>query len=400
MQAQENGSLDASLTEVTGAELFQLIVDEAEAKNKDIAYKPNSNRTALVPEVEGRSSLTINSNGPADIYQLANMTGSIIGNQSTSTAELINEGQILVYPYNILTTIQENDNTMEISETHGQYFQIDMNEDLDNDGESDITVWLALKGDSGKLDQYNAAERDARNNYYIYTKGNVTYSGVGHSNLNYSTNETEIKLYINTMVAAYNAGAHAPEITLKQTADTDSDNLKVLYVGMDSSVENGIVKDGELVDKNGTERIYYTVDDTNIVLGTKQISVEYYLVFEKESDVPDSLKDQVVRLQMSSDSTAVYAVKQNWSTYRENSAIQEASLDNMTSGVVYACDVPCNILDMVKKNDADMPGEATVWIVATTSIWKQNNNVANAPSGTYTSYKTFKVQRVGLFDLD
>jgi hypothetical protein len=385
----------------TGKELFQLIVDEAEKNNKDIAYQPNSDKTALVSEVHGQSSMTINGNSDGTYF---NTNASSLGGTPTTTkAELLNEGQILVYPFNIMSQLDEN-NTITIASTHAQYFQIDMNEDLDGDDESDVTVWLSLYGDNP---EYAAASRDARNNYYIYTKGNVTYSGVGHSGIDNSNNLTEIQLYINTMITAYSAATSTPTVSLRQSSDPNSAELSTIYIGMDSKVDaaTGAVNEGEQVD-SGYERIYYTISDTNVAQGgVKKIAVKYYLVFDKKEDAPAIYQD--IGEYLTVDETTVFAVEQNWTTYKGSKTDPEKSLDNITTGVAYACDIPCDILDNLAKtvtvggeSKTISADEATIWVVATTNIWKQGGDTTKRPSSTKSSYDYLKVQRIGLFDLD
>jgi hypothetical protein len=382
--AYQNGTLTKDT--YTAGELFDLIVAEAEENNKDIAYKPNSDKTTLVTEVQGQSSVTINRHAGI-INGYLNVKNLSTGLPTTTQVELINEGQILVYPYNILDEIKENNNILNVAETHGQYYQIDMNEDADNDGESDITVWLSLTGNAS----YDAAKKDARNNYYIYTKGNVTYSGVGHSNMNYESNATEIKLYINTMVAAYRAGAHAPTVNLSGEDDT---NLGVIYVGVDSLInESGVVTDGEKLDK-GSEKVYFTVKDTNNLRGgSKKISVEYYLVYGSDaSDLPDGVNVSDV-VNIGSTESPLYAKKFEWKTCRTNGGTQDST--NLTSGVKYYVEVPYDVVDETKN------GRAQIYVMATTSLWSENADPTKAkPTGTYSSYSSLYVQRLGLFDLE
>lgn len=52
---------------------------------------------------------------------------------------------------------------------------------------------------------------DAANNYYIYSKGNVFYSGVGHSTVD---GDMEAKLFINTMIAAYRTTYEPPMVEI------------------------------------------------------------------------------------------------------------------------------------------------------------------------------------------
>lgn len=60
---------------------------------------------------------------------------------------------------------------------------------------------------------YDLAGQDALNNYYIYSKGNITYSGAGHAEV---TGEDELKLFVNTVIKAYGSGNNAPEIQVEQ----------------------------------------------------------------------------------------------------------------------------------------------------------------------------------------
>jgi hypothetical protein len=327
--------------------------------------------------------MTIN-NSAQLTYQNTNIKPGYLPN--THTAELVNEGQILIYPYNILDEM--NDGYMSIAQTHGQYYQIDMNEDADADGQSDVTVWLSLADDYRTDQKYDLAQKDARNNYYIYTKGNVTYSGVGHTNCNYVGNETEVKLYINTMITAYNAGAHAPSVSLKQEDGTD---LSTIYVGMDSKIsESGVVDDGTQIDQ-GAETVYFSVQDTNATRGgTKKISVDYYLVYGDTIPTGVSAADVV---NIGTTDNPVYAKKCDWETHRSNGTVQDST--NITSGVTYSVDIPYDIVNETEN------GRALIYVMATTSLWREGADPATAkPSGTYSSYNDLYVQRLGLFDLD
>lgn len=58
---------------------------------------------------------------------------------------------------------------------------------------------------------YGTSPNDAANNYYIYSKGNVFYSGVGHSTVD---GDMEAKLFINTMIAAYRTTYEPPMVEI------------------------------------------------------------------------------------------------------------------------------------------------------------------------------------------
>ena len=133
------------------------------------------------------------------------------GNTLSQVVTKVNEGQITQYPYTIGAT---SGGDFVVGQTHGQWWQLNMEDD-------DLTVWYTLQdpamssvcpdeqyrkrelGDnkSNKISlMYSAVPQDAANNYYIFSKGNIFYSGVGHSAV---ADGEEKKLFVNTLVAAY-----------------------------------------------------------------------------------------------------------------------------------------------------------------------------------------------------
>lgn len=154
---------------------------------------------------------------------LAKKTGFNNNNDLTIKVTQTNQGQITQYPFKI-------DPEFTIAETHAQWYQLDMED-------PEVTVWYCLADDQrasawqetdnngqGTGATYGVSPNDAANNYYIYSKGNVFYSGVGHSTI---TGEMEAKLFINTMIAAYRASYVAPmvEVMNEDTTITDMNNL-------------------------------------------------------------------------------------------------------------------------------------------------------------------------------
>ncbi|MDD6481279.1 MAG: DUF5057 domain-containing protein [Lachnospiraceae bacterium] len=121
---------------------------------------------------------------------------------STNQVSELNKGQITSYPYKIKESF-------DIATTHAQYYQANVQDDnltvwytLDSPSNPDITDGWG-NGDNAKSLTYAVSPNDASNNYYIYSKGNVFYSGVGHSTINGNLTDMEAKLFVNTMIAAY-----------------------------------------------------------------------------------------------------------------------------------------------------------------------------------------------------
>lgn len=124
----------------------------------------------------------------------------------TNLVMKVNSGQITEYPFVL-------DDELDVSLTHSQYMTLDLEDE-------DTTVWYVLD-DDGKQKAtggqnprfYTFTKGDGTNNYYIYSNGNITYTGAGHSStLDSSVNEK--KLFINTVVAALKAGNYEPEVEL------------------------------------------------------------------------------------------------------------------------------------------------------------------------------------------
>ena len=103
---------------------------------------------------------------------------------------MANKGRTTQYPYTL-------GDTLTIATTHMQNYRLDMEvyPDVDNQ------VWYSLtNAGQGNNGLYSSREGDAQNQYYIYNRGNITYTGMGHSS---NPTDDELRLFINTMVASY-----------------------------------------------------------------------------------------------------------------------------------------------------------------------------------------------------
>ena len=203
-----------------------------------------------------------NGNGPEWNHPSNLLMGDYAG--SSLIATQVNDGQITQYPYQISKSEQ-----LEISNTHYQWLQPNMELDRNGDGKNDIVVWYCIsgvaEGNYQKTNIYNITPNDVVNNYYIYTMGNVTYSGAGHSK---PSKESEIKLFVNTMIAAYNAGVTAPSVSFKDKSGSKIQSVYMLYDPV-----NHIVLDDK---NNGTISVNFQADDYNILAGGQQLCVEFY----------------------------------------------------------------------------------------------------------------------------
>lgn len=357
---------------VTSSKLFEIAKENAERNNKDIkdiAYEPRSNKTKIVKEVQGftNGSLVYLSGNEATNAQFKFAKGYVRSERHTNRVEQINKGQITTYPFKI-------EKELEVAKTHYQPYQIDFNEDDDEDGESDLIVWYTLASrESMKNDpssEYNLAPRDVRNNYYIYTKGNITYSGVGHEKV---TGREEMKLYVNTLIAAYKAAMVPPSIEFKETGDLDAAEKTVSYISYDVSSDarnNGVIT-GE------KEKVYFTpVDYNSFVKDTNPLQTK---VLVKPVNTKGGL----------------------YNVYRANGTKELTESDDqigecyaLMPGESYYFEVPLSELGG-NKNKIDIKVSARTRV---TRIFRGSS--VTLPKYSPESVSTYIIQKRGLFDLD
>ena len=357
---------------VTSSELFKKAEKNAKRNNKDIkdiAYEPGSKKTKIVKEVQGftNGSLVYLSGNESTNAQFKFAKGYVRSERHTNRVEQINKGQITTYPFKI-------EKELEVAKTHYQPYQIDFNEDDDEDGESDLIVWYTLaSSESRKNDpasEYNLAPRDVRNNYYIYTKGNITYSGVGHEKV---TGREEMKLYVNTLIAAYKAAMVPPSIEFKETGNPDAAEKTVSYISYDVSsdaINNGVVTGDK-------EKVYFTpVDYNSFVKDTNPLQTK---VLVKPVNTKGGL----------------------YNVYRADGTKEHTESDDqigecyaLMPGESYYFEVPLSELGG-NKNKIDIKVSARTRV---TRIFRGSS--VTLPKYSPESVSTYIIQKRGLFDLD
>ena len=227
-------------------------------KAGDIAWQTNGGRSTSYAQTQAYSNLVVQGNDGAQAFQ----------------ATKVNEGAITQYPYQMADTIS-------ISQTHGQYYQLGLEQDSDingnSDGKTDVVVWYCLTGSS-----YSNSPNDARNNYYFYSKGNVIYTGAGHSTVN---QDEEIELFINAMVAAANVTAVDPDIDFVDTLSPNADTETTRYYATDQTSWS---EDGNNVLEDSMD-FYVNVKDYNMVsadlnqadLDNQEMTLEFFIDSDK-----------------------------------------------------------------------------------------------------------------------
>ena len=296
---------------------------------------------------------------------------------SSLIATQVNEGQITQYPYQISAKEQ-----LEISNTHYQWLQPNMELDRNGDGKNDIVVWYCISGvaDGQYKDTniYNITPNDVVNNYYIYTMGNVTYSGAGHSR---PSKDAEIKLFVNTMIAAYNAGVTAPSVNFKDKSGSKIQSVYMLYDPV-----NHIVLDDK---NNGTISVNFQADDYNILAGGQQLCVEFYKSCADDTAGAisvDGITGKVLRLKTDGE----HGLKITDSNGKEISPIERNGVTNcypITNGATYTLKYSSDEMGLFR---TDTPG----------TILNEGAQAATIYARVYTVYDNgSKVTPCGIAEL-
>ena len=362
---------------LTSGQIYKLARDNAENDKKhikDIAYRPRSNKTRIEKEVQGLTygALMLNywqkyKDDAGMLYYQKRVFKNMSFFKFADSAEQVNTGQITTYPFKI-------NKVLDIAETHFQPYQLDLNEDEDEDGENDLTVWYTLKSWKQEANNpnygFHLSPRDVRNNYYIYTKGNITYSGVGHTKM---TNKEEMKLYVNTLIAAYKAAMVPPSIEFRETGDPDAAEKTVSYISYDVSsdaINKGVVTGDK-------EKVYFTPVDYNSFVQDTVPSMTSVLV--KPVDTKGGLYN-VYR----ADGTKVLTESDD----------QIGECYALTPGKSYYFEVPLSELGG-NKNKIDIKVSARTRV---TRIFRGSS--VTLPKYSPESVSTYIIQKRGLFDLD
>lgn len=383
---------------------YNTIVNYATSKCKDIAYKPRSNKSTVIKNSQGFTFADLNT------FQLQNETYGkysiykdvAVGKSDATNVLLLNRGQIGMYPCQV-------DASIALTLSSNPHYQLDLNQDCDEDGQTDLVVWYALSNWGSNSGSYEVSAGDARNNYYIYTDGNITYNGMGRSSSINWQQANELKLFVNTMILAYDAAPHAPEISLKEGYDRNSADVNTIYATLDDAIDqenSSSTADALPEGSETTKDVYFTVTDTNNlknqVVANTIVHTKFYIECSKE----EYNKNKEDKRTLNTGSGTVYLQEVKWNIYSLNNdgSLVEPPIsptenngnttirDFFDNGKTYMIKVPISILPKGSNS-------IKVYAIAYSEICKQKNGVPkymNSPE----VYKTFDVRRLGLADLD
>ena len=160
------------------------------------------------------------------------------------------------------------------------------------------------------------------------------------------------------------------------------------------SVEQQVSKEKEKAD--ALEKIYFTVDDTNIVrnLKEKQINVDFYTIVDKTEYVKN--RPHYTTVKDSSDQYIYLKKIEGINIYRKDKEGKyNPKITYLSSGITYRADIPLSLLTPDKNY-------IEIYVVAKTTIFKYNNDGTESEidNDSLKAYSSFRIQKVGLTDLD
>lgn len=359
----------------------------------DLPYKPSTSDDGALMMADSNRML-VQGFGDGHMYRIQKLSNNL----EAKKIGKINMGGLTEYPY----TINESIN---IATTHTQYYQLDMESDA-------IVVWYALgdvngdpnSGTPAIKDYYNNKPLDGRNNYYIYNIDNVTYSGMGHSG---KLEDDEVKLFINTFIAAYRAGVQSVGVEVVNE-DVSGNITNGFYLNVDLDSEDGgqilqindaqtdyekykVVEDEDGVKTVTSEietvtrqskRVYFVINDGNI---NTPSGAEYFLKFSLYDSASGEYKEVPLVVRRKADNAIVDVTKPG------------SGINLATKNDEYYVDIPIALEDESAVVGNQKVAETKLKIEVAASIKMTPTSVPLEPTPMSTEVS---ITPRGLFDLD
>ncbi|MCH5258939.1 MAG: DUF5057 domain-containing protein, partial [Lachnospiraceae bacterium] len=257
------------------AAVTQAVTDYVNAGRSLLVCNQNvENSTAwmgLSPDMLGQSEngtyTNLGYSSGATYLRYAGLSRDMFEPKTLLTAETVNEGSISYYPYRLGNSISFGERaTLQASP-----YLLDFDGNLASEPNATyVTAWYTF-GSTTEASAYGISPRDARNNYYCYSKGNVVYLAQSEYPYTYDSKDTstaagegagESMLFVNALMAAYSAGVHNANIHIVAGFAADSAEIESIAVPFDDIwLEAGDSTAG-ILDRNVD--VYFRFRDTNV----------------------------------------------------------------------------------------------------------------------------------------
>ena len=229
-------------------------------------------------------------NGNQEYYRFDGLKSEMFGAKQNLTVAQNNDGIISHYPYEMTSDDLKIYQAVEA----GNYL-LDFNQNVLEDNEAQentaaddhaaITAWYCLGSSFGFSDSnaYEISRKDAANNYYAYSKGSIvyvgqdnypfTYANAGEEDMNRLQGSAECRIFVNALMAAYNAGLKSPKVAIVAGFAPDAPEVESICIPFDQQLlDEGDAQNGLLED---TTDVYFRLNEPNITF-RKMVRVSFY----------------------------------------------------------------------------------------------------------------------------
>ena len=286
--------------------------------------------------------------GSQKYYRYRSMDSGMFGERSGMGARQINDGSISHYPFEI------GESGRLCQAVKGGDYVLNLSANGTEDSIADVTAWYCLEDSLGSdaVSAYDISEKDAANNYYVYSRGNVIYIGEDYYAYKYEESPgvepspmadgyMECRLFVNAMMAAYNVGIKNPKVTIVAGLAADAPEIESICIPFDEQMIE--VADGNAGLLDETTDVYFKIAEPNLAFN-KKVQISFYYQDDEGGTSIDIGGESVLATPFGS---------QVW-TVEENRLVEVGTEFALVPGKVYKIKAPVIPLRNESRTNADI----------------------------------------------
>lgn len=286
--------------------------------------------------------------GGLSYYRYAPLRGDMFGEKSSLAVRQVNDGSISHYPFEI------GESGRLAQPVKGADYVLNLYDNGSEDSIADVTAWYCLEDydSADSMSAYDVSRKDAANNYYLYSRGNVIYIGEDYYAYQYEENPgveppsvadgvMECRLFVNALMAAYNVGIKNPKVTIVAGLAADAPEIESICIPFDEQLVE--VADGNAGLLDETTDVYFKITEPNLAFG-KEVKISFYYQDEAGGTSIDIGGESVLASPFPS---------QVW-TVEGNQLVEVGTEFNLVPGKVYKIKAPVIPLRNESRMNADI----------------------------------------------
>lgn len=319
--------------------------------------------TAVLGQKDGKTYGKLGLHSPSQ-YRYKGVDAYMFNKTPSLFLDRINEGVITQWPLQVNTRAQLGSAT----KVSMPDYLLDIGEEGSTGegsgtGQPRTTAWFTLldtgvSSDGRTAGGYSVSPCDGRNNYYVYSKGNVVYVGQSQYPYGYdkeSGNEPEgdgldeCKIFVNALMAAYNGGVHRANVSIVAGFNgvNKVESVTIPYdVAFKEGEQSGDAKGGILGD---TVDVYFRFTDNNIAVDKTTKATFYYKNANAAEDATLLLPEGGINGTDYTDFTARTPI---WTV--ENNRLVEVTDGSVVPGKVYRIKAPLEAMQVGEEEQSQI----------------------------------------------